>query len=641
MKSFFRRFLRDSPPAADAGPDGHVDDLLRRGNEAEDAGNLAAACELYRQAVAQSPRSADAHFNLGNALAGMGRGAEALPSYRRAIELRPDHMAAHLNLGATQLRCGAPDGAEKSYRAAIELNPESAGAWTGLGCALDMRADPAGAAAAFERALELDAGSEGAASRLALLLRASGRAYAALELLQSALRAHPDSEILQRTQAEMAGNVGEYAVAVAAYRRLQEIAPGNLPDFSNLLWTLNFMPEAGASEILHEHRRFGADLGGRVARLPPRLAVPGRRLRVGYLSPDFRRHSVACFIEPLLRAHDRNRFEIHCFYTYPGWDDVTARINKLCERWHDVSNLSDDDIARGIAEAGIDILVDLAGHSAHNRLRVLAAKPAPVQFTWLGYLCTTGVSAVDYRLCDAHTDPEGIAEGWQVETPARLPDSQWCYQPQVEIPEPSPLPMLRNGYCTFGSFNQESKLNAPALDAWADVLAAVPGSRLRVLGVSCDIVEDRIRLCLEAKGIEPERLDVVGRVPIDAYFQQYREVDVALDSFPYNGATTTCDALLMGVPVATIAGERAIARGGVSILSTVGLQDWIAESPAALPGMLRAHAADPARLAQLRATLPARTRTSALMDASRFARNVEAVFEGAWNRSTAAGGQGG
>ena len=266
---------------------------------------------------------------------------------------------------------------------------------------------------------------------------------------------------------------------------------------------------------------------------------------------------------------------------------------------------------------------------------MLAAKPAPVQFTWLGYLCTTGLSTIDYRLCDTHTDPVGVAERWQTETPERLPDSQWCYQPQVEIPGPSPLPMLRNGHCTFGSFNQESKLNAVALDAWADVMSAIPNSRLRVIGISCDVVEDRIRCCLEARGIGPERLDVLGRVPIDAYFQCYREVDIALDSFPYNGATTTCDALLMGVPVATVAGARAIARGGASILTTAGLQDWIADSPAALPDLLRSRVADTAGLVRLRANLPERTRSSPLMDAARFARNVEAIYEAAWKRARA------
>jgi predicted O-linked N-acetylglucosamine transferase (SPINDLY family) len=259
-------------------------------------------------------------------------------------------------------------------------------------------------------------------------------------------------------------------------------------------------------------------------------------------------------------------------------------------------------------------------------MRVFAAKTAPLQFTWLGYLCTTGLSTMDFRLCDAHTDPPEIAERWQVERPARLPDSQWCFNPQVALPDPSPLPMRKNGYWKFGSFNQESKLNTATLDAWAGALAAIPNSRLRIIGVTCDIVEERIRRSFDAAGIAADRVELVGRIPIEAYFAAYGDVDIALDSFPYNGATTTCDALVMGVPVATVAGERAIARGGVSLLSTLGMSEWIASSPAELPELLRRNTENPDALSALRGSLRERMRASALMDGPRFARNIEAIF---------------
>ncbi|HTI96815.1 MAG TPA: hypothetical protein VL425_09950, partial [Rudaea sp.] len=318
---------------------------------------------------------------------------------------------------------------------------------------------------------------------------------------------------------------------------------------------------------------------------------------------------------------------------YSGGDEVTQRLFELAEHWHDIAGMDDADVARRIQDNGIDILVDLAGHTSHNRLGVFARKPAPVQITWLGYLCTTGLQAVDYRLCDARTDPPGLAETWQVETPLRLPDSQWCYSPQVELPLPTPLPRLANGHWTFGSFNQESKLNTPTLRAWASILLTMPDSRLRVLGITCDLVEERIRGVFVEQGVAVERIDILGRVPIEAYLSAFGDVDVALDTFPYNGATTTCDALLMGVPVATVAGKRAIARGGVSLMTTMGMGDWIAASPDSLADMISAHLRDPQRLAGLRCELPARMRASPLMDGATFAKNVEAIFERVWRAS--------
>jgi predicted O-linked N-acetylglucosamine transferase (SPINDLY family) len=350
-------------------------------------------------------------------------------------------------------------------------------------------------------------------------------------------------------------------------------------------------------------------------------------LKIGYVSADFRGHPVSCFIESLLRHHDRHRFEVHCFYSFPVRDVITERLAALVEHWHEIAGLSDEDVARRVRDNGIDILVDLGGHTLHNRLGVFARRPAPVQMTWLGYLCTTGLRAIDYRLCDAYTDPPGEAESWQVETPLRLPHSQWCFQPQVDLPSVSALPWQRNGFWTFGSFNQESKLNVPALRTWAKVLLGIPGSRLRLVGVTCDLVEEMIRGVFAEHEVDASRIDIIGRLPIEQYFPAYAEVDIALDTFPYNGATTTCDALLMGVPVATVAGHRSIARGGVSLLTTMALTDWIAPSADALVDVIAAQVNDPQRLIALRQSLPDRMRASAVMDGAAFAQAVEARYE--------------
>lgn len=633
MKSLLRIFGRSDQPSQDALVGANaLDALITQGNGCEDRGEYAQALEIYQRAVALSPDSARAHLNLGNAFAGRGSALAALECYRRAIALQPDLLPANLNLGALLLASGDLPAAESAYRRALELAPDSASAWTGLGCALDTRSDEA--EVAFRKSLALVPGHSGTITRLAQWLRERGRARDALQELRSALDTNPADALMLRTYGEMLAGVGEYSDACVVYRHVLKSSSQDWNAWSNLLWALNFMPEMDAVLILAEHRRFGEAMA---QTLVPAQAAPTRRererLKIGYVSPDFRRHSVSCFIEPVLRYHDHERFEVHCFYNYASGDDVTQRLFELADHWQEIAGMTDADVARRIRDNGIDILVDLAGHTAGNRLGVFALKPAPLQITWLGYLCTTGLRAMDYRICDAHTDPPGQAEAWQVETPLRLPDSQWCYRPQVGLPPPSPLPRLANGHWTFGSFNQESKLNKPTLYAWAGILLAVPGSRLRVLGVTCDLVEERIRGVFAGKGVAAERVEVVGRLPIEAYLAAFGDVDIALDTFPYNGATTTCDALLMGVPVATVAGSRAIARGGVSLLTTVGLTDWIAATPDALVDTVSVQLRDVRRLADLRRDLPQRMRASALMDGARFAKNVEAVFEQAWRRT--------
>lgn len=257
--------------------------------------------------------------------------------------------------------------------------------------------------------------------------------------------------------------------------------------------------------------------------------------------------------------------------------------------------------------------------------------PARIHCTWLGYLATTGLQAMDFRLCDALTDPPGQAEAWQSEKPLRMPDSQWCYEPQVSLPECSVLPYSRKGCWTFGSFNQGTKINGEVLRAWAACLLAIPGSRLLVHGVTESLLTDRIGAAMASHGIGPERYEVRGRTSIDEYFVAFQEVDVALDTFPYNGGTTTCDALIMGVPVATVCGARSVSRGGLSILSTIGLKHWIADCVADLPEMLVRNLDNVEEMARLRAGLRERMQASALMDAPKFVRNLEHLLAEALN----------
>jgi protein O-GlcNAc transferase len=633
---FRRRPENSSAPAAPESSE-TVDELIEKGNQLEDAGDGDSALKLYERAITIAPDSSRAHLNAGNALRLLGRSDDAVVEYRRSLALNPEFAGAHLNLGNVLIATGDFASAAESYRTATRLRPEWSEAWFGLGCALERVPAPDRAVEAYSKALDLDPEHAKVAANFAALLMSRGDAPGARGVVANALRLHPQDVPLLLAHAEIEKHLGECNAAAAAYRRALDIDPDDLDVRSSYLFALNFLDTIGTDVLLAEHRKYGALLAKRVE--PVRLRArthSDRPLKIGYVSPDFRRHSVSCFIEPLLRHHDRSVVDVHCYYNHDKRDDITLRFVGLADHWLDIAGVDDDAVAQHIADDGIDILVDLAGHTSGNRLGVFARKPAPIQFTWLGYLCTTGVDAIAFRLCDAHTDPPGRAEAWQTEKPARLPNAQWCYQPQVSPPEPGALPRLANGYWTFGSFNQASKLNTQLLQTWARLIDAIPGSHLRFVGIAQAVLEDKIRSIFAARGIADERLEIIGRIPIDAYFAHYREIDIALDSLPYNGATTTCDALLMGVPVATVAGNRSIARGGVSLLNAVGLTDWIAGSADELIAIVQAHTQDPHRLAALRATLPETMRASALMDGPRFAGDLEAVFHAAWNKRASA-----
>ncbi len=548
------------------------EDLIRRGNVLEDAGDLAGAQRFYEQATALDPPCWRAFVNLGNALRRQGCLGPAIEKYRTAVQLDPSQAGAHLNLGTALLRLGDAHAAEASYRSAIALRPDWQEAWFGLGCALEHCAPAAAAVDAYRQTLELDPGHGMAASCLARLLLKGGDARAARHVLDQLLQRSRDDPHALDVLAEIRKQAGDAESAVATYRRLLAARPEDFGMFSNYLFTLNLIPGQDADFVFEEHARFGRQIATRTMRdrLQTRMQAD-KRLRIGYVSPDFRRHSVSCFMEPVLEYHDRSKVAVYCYYDHSDRDEITRRFSGLADHWRDIVGRDDNDVAQAIIADKIDILIDLAGHTSGNRLSLFARKPAPLQFTWLGYLCTTGLDTIDYRICDASTDPVGKSELWQTETPARLPNGQWCYRPQIELPAISRLPMLHNGYCTFGSFNQAAKLNHNLLQIWARALAAIPHSRLRIVGITDDLHHQAILDTFATAGVSGERLEIVGRVTLEEYFSSYRDVDIALDSFPYNGATTTCDALIMGVPVATVAGERPIERGGASLLGNLGV----------------------------------------------------------------------
>ncbi|MGD1277004.1 MAG: hypothetical protein ABR964_07265, partial [Tepidisphaeraceae bacterium] len=399
------------------------------------------------------------------------------------------------------------------------------------------------------------------------------------------------------------------------------------------LYALHFHPDSDAQSLLGEHRqwsdRHARPLRGQI-RPHDNDPSPQRRLRIGYVSPHFGFYPVGRFLLPLLRQHDPTQVETFCYADVAHADEMTGKLRDCAHVWRDIHGLGDAELADLVRQDRIDILLDLSLHTGGNRLLSFARKPAPVQTTYLAYCSTSGLDTMDYRLTDPYLDPPGSDQSVYAERSIRLPRTYWCYQPSITAIEVREPPALKTGCVVFGCFSSDyCKISAEAWSVWRRLLQAVPHSRLVVHACS-GRHRDAARQYLADAGVAPHRLDFVGRVPFDQYLQRYREIDVALDPFPYGGGTTTCDAMWMGVPVVTLAGRTGVGRGGVSILSNVGVPELIANSVEQYVEIARSLAGDLPRLAQLRATLRGRMRQSALMDAAGFARDVEAAYRQMW-----------
>jgi predicted O-linked N-acetylglucosamine transferase (SPINDLY family) len=399
-----------------------------------------------------------------------------------------------------------------------------------------------------------------------------------------------------------------------------------------LLFTLNYHPGLDPATVYEEHLRWS-----RVHADPLRSFIqphgndrtPDRRLRIGYVSPDFREHPVGHFLLPLLAQHDRGHFEIYCYAQVPAPDGLTRQLQAHADRWQSLIGLSDAQAADLVRHHQIDILIDVAGHTSQNRLLLFAHKPAPVQVTFLGYPNTTGLATMDYRLTDAHADPPGLTERWHAEQLWRIPQCAWCYQPAAS----PPVGPRREGPITFGCFNYFAKVTEPKLQLWARILHLVPESRLllKTWALSSENAQQRVRQVLGEAGIGEERLELRGYEPVHGdHLALYQRLDVALDTYPYHGTTTTCEALWMGVPVVTMAGQTHASRVGVSLLYNSGLSELVATTPEEYIRLAAELAGDPPRLSQLRSTLRQRMEGSPLMDAPRFACDIEAAYRTMW-----------
>ncbi|HEY5638268.1 MAG TPA: hypothetical protein VIS77_15365 [Burkholderiales bacterium] len=427
---------------------------------------------------------------------------------------------------------------------------------------------------------------------------------------------------------------GEPAEAIDALRQALA-APHGAAVESNYLYALLLDPALDADAILAAHldwaRRHADPLTARAPAPAPR--PPDRRLRIGYVSPDFRKHVIAWFIEPVLRAHDRDRFEVYAYHSGAHEDAVTARLRTHVEHWRSIGALDDGSAAERIREDGIDILVDLAGHTAGGRPLLFARRPAPLQWSWLGYIGTTGMQAMDARISDEALEPAALAAGWYREALVRLPGSCYCYAASTALPEVGPSPAARGQGVTFASLNRIEKVSNAALDAWARLLQRVPTSRLRIAAASSRQARERIGARFAAQGIGAERIVFMAGMRYESFAKTYAGVDIALDAFPVNGASTTCEALWMGVPVVSLGVPRIGGRLGASVLGAAGCSEWFTTNVEAYIDAAARLAADPVALARTRAGLRARVSASRLADAAGFTRDLEDAYRAAARRA--------
>lgn len=603
---------------------------------AHQIGQLGDAEAGYRAVLDQEPGHAHANNNLGILLRAAGRFDEAIDCYRSAIAVMPEDPGMRSNLACLLSDLNRKAEAAALLTVALALRPDYAEGFFNLSNVLRGLGNVPRGRAACSRALILRPDFAEALANYGDFLKGDGELSAAAENFMAALRLRPTMVEAFNNLGETLKEQGRVEDAINVFQAALSHHPNHALIHSNLLFALHYTPAASPDIIHAAHVEWGERHAKPLLSASPRFSndrSPDRRLRIGYVSPDFCTHSCAFFSEPLLRSHDRGAVEIVCFPTSRREDATTARFKALSDRWVPLTGLDDAAAAALIVRHGIDILVDLAGHTGDNRLLVFARRPAPIQATWLGYPNTTGLPMMDFRITDGIADPMNSTDRWHSERLARLPGGFLAFQPALPV-EPCPVPpSVAAGHITFGSFNNLSKVTPAVVRVWAEILRRVPNARLIIKSkpLGDPATRERYAGLFEAHGVARHRVDLLTRIdPASNHFRAYDRLDIALDPFPYNGTTTTCEALWMGVPVVSVLGTHHVARVGASILVQCGLTDLVAGDEADYVRRAVELAQDPVRLAALRAGMTARLAASSLTDYTGFARKMEAAYRAMW-----------
>ena len=630
------------------------------------AGRVDETVEFTRRAIELHPGASHLRHNLGITLRNMGRLPEALEAFRGAVGACPYSDTSLTMAGSLLREMGRLEEALEFHGVAIRIDPKSALALYNLGTALLAKGELAAAVCSYERALEIRADwpellnnlsttlatmdrykaaiphlialcrlrkdSPDDLARLAVALREANRPAEALELAEILVRLNPREPKYRMLKGASLVRVGRAADAVKEYQRAMELNPADLECCNSLIYASNYLPYETPSELFSMYTRYAE----RVAALGYRASCQGqplrpfpRKLRVGYVSGDFCHHPVTTFIEPVLTEHDRSGFEVYCYYNHSRSDAFTQRLQSLPVHWRVIRGVSDEAFCELVQADEIDILVDLSGHTARNRLTALARKPARVQVTMVGCMQTTGLDTVDYRISDEWLDPTGMTEEYHSERLVRMRSGAVCFRPHPFSPEVAPLPSLGGAPFTFGSFNNLAKITSPVLDLWAAVLSAVPGSRMQVVADS-----DEFFLAEMAKrGIPNERFVILRRMVEVQYLEAHASVDLLLDTFPFNGLTITSNALWMGVPCVTLSGNTSASRAGTSLLGRLGLPQFVASNKEEYLRAAVYYAENPEELAPIRAGLRNKM-TEVWADSVGYTRELESHFREMWRTST-------
>ena len=604
------------------------------GNAQQALGQLGDAAISFRQALRHKPDFADAHLNLGNALKALGRADEAVGCYRNALALKPDFAMAWSNLGATLNDLGKAGDAMACCLQALELDPNYAEAYFNLANAQRDLGRPDDAAKSYRLAIGIRPQFPDAWMNLGNALAALGQLGEAVDCLRRALQFDPGYARAHMNLGNALKDMGCLDEALASYRRALDIDPDYAEAYSNLLFCRSHIEVPDPSELFLEHREFGQryeEASSLLRSTHVNLRDPERRLRVGFVSADLRNHAVASFFEPVLELLCHSpQLSLHAYSNHPVEDDVTLRMKGHFAHWTSVARWSDEALAQKIRDDGIDILVDLSGHTGKNRLRVFARKPAPIQASWLGYPGTTGLKAVDYYLADHFLLPDESFQVLFTERIVYLPATA-PFLPSSAAPDVGDLPALRNGFITFGSFNRMSKLSPSVVALWSELLRELPQSRMILVGIPSDAVE-RVAGWFADNRVARQRLELHPRCEMSQYLLAHQAVDLCLDTFPYHGATTTSHALWMGVPTLTLTGRTVQSRVGSAILTALGLEPFVSSSHQDFVSKGVRIASDVPSLARLRSGLRARFKACPVTQPALISSALERALRLMWRR---------
>ena len=569
-----------------------------------DASSLDEAFNWLVQALKLEPNSPQAHFAMGNFLVKMGREQEGASHLRQAVTLKPDYAEALNNLGNVLLNLKCHEEGEAAFQKAIALKPDYHEAYANLGN----------------------------------LHREAQFPDLAEHALLESIRLKPDFAAAHSNLGNAYFDQGKIDQAIESYKKGIDLGQDDQEFVPNYLFALNYSAKLSAADIGAEHLRLCRQKFGALSKdIAPHdnTRDPNRKIRVGYVSPDFWMHPVARFMLPVLEHHDREKFEIFAYYTRLLRDGITEECKKRVDFWRDSHGKTDQELEALIRGDKIDILVDLTMHSRDCKPGLFARKPAPVQVSYLAYAGTTGLETIEYRMTDKYLDPPGKPTPGYHEEPLRLPWCWWSFQvppePHVRMPEVQPPPFLKNGHITFGSLNNFVKVNPGTRETWAKIVASVPNSRL-LLHMKQSRIRDEVLQFFESHGVASDRISILGYQSGPDYIRTYKDMDIALDPFPFAGGTTTFDALWMGVPVVTLAGDRPVGRGGLSILSTLGHPEWVGHTSEEYVRAAVELASKPNRLETLRKTLREEIQKSPLMDSQGFVREMEKHYSNIWKK---------